>query len=61
MMRVLVMTGWIVHCRIGSLEKFRYLHTLLVFVHCRIGSLEKEHGFTVPKLMVHCRIGSLEI
>ena len=50
-----------VHCRIGSLERFRAQAVSSFFVHCRIGSLEKERAVFLALSLVHCRIGSLEI
>ena len=50
----------LVHCRIGSLEKFEEAIKKVKGVHCRIGSLETTLYRGDYKNAVHYRVGSLE-
>ena len=51
---------FLVHCRVGSLEKHASKRCRCWRVHCRVGSLEICHFHQNKNGWVHCRVGSLE-
>ena len=53
-------SGVLVHCRVGSSEKYRRRHRYRHHVHCRVGSSEIWPWPVIHVRLVHCRVGSSE-